>query len=910
MQQQLLSSKLFIPALRPSLVPRPRLIQELNEGLAAKRKLTLISAPAGFGKTTLTVDWLRQTNLPAAWLSLEEADNTLPRFLAYVGAAFQQVDEEIGAQLRNAIQSPQLPAVEPLLIGLLNEIAARTDPLLLVLDDLHVITDTSILQGVEFLLRQQPAQLHIVILTREDPDLPFARLRARNQLTELRALDLRFRREEADIFLREVMGLALSEQDVAVLEDRTEGWAAGLQLAGLSMQKQSERRSFIEDFSGSHRYILDYLTGEVLQRQPESIRSFLLQTAVLERLTGTLCNALTGRQDGDAVLAQLEAANLFIIPLDEERRWFRYHHLFSDLLRSQLGRTQPESIPELHRRASSWYARHGEIQAAIDHAIQGMDLTLAASLIEQHALPKLYQGQIAMVVSWFKKLPDEVIESAPMLCISKAWALALMQRGTHRGEIDLVLNAASRALDRVHAGKALRDRVNGHIASLRAFVLRSPWLDETRERLIALSREAQRLLPVEEKAIRSINDLNIGYAYLGMSNMEAAKPAFEQALEEGLAGKNYYAAIYGPINLILSALLVGHRREALQLCEANIDRFNQVLAGQYFPPIGALYILKGSILLEHNRIQEAERLLTEGLDLIRWTGESLAHRTGYQGLARIRASRGDRSGMLEYLTTLEKSLPRDALYAQALRHRLLLCHWPEDPQVQFEAQEWVAQSGVDFSKLGVLQSLNPANTAHFDSCIHAAYVLAFLAKSTPGAYAMEGAQAYLERQMEFAQAHGIISWVVTIALARTQLYVAAGRKDRALEALALALKTAAPTGLLRVFIDECDSLQPLLEILKPQLRDPSLVAYAGRLSAAFQGEARKTESEEKPDGLLSARELEVLQNLARGLSYEEIGQHLFLSLNTIQSHVKSIYRKLLVNKRVHAIEKGRELHLI
>jgi LuxR family maltose regulon positive regulatory protein len=714
------------------------------------------------------------------------------------------------------------------------------------------------------------------------------------------------------------MGLALSEQDVAMLEGRTEGWAAGLQLAGLSMQKQSDLKSFIADFSGSHRHILDYLTDEVLQQQPEDVQTFLLQTAILGRLSGPLCDALTERNDGSRVLAQLEAANLFLIPLDEERRWYRYHHLFSDLLRSQLVRTQPEMIPQLHRRAGRWYEENGDIQDAIDHALQDTDLTQAAHLIEQHALPKLYQGEIAMVVGWFDRLPHRILESAPMLCIGKAWALALMQRGTRRGEVELALQAAGHALDRVNAGQGLRDLVAGHTASLRAFLLRTPTgTGETRERLIALSRESQRLLPVEEKAIRSINGLNIGYGYLGLGDLAQARLAFEQALEDGISGENFYAAIYGPINLILSALLLGRRREALQLCEANIDRFNRILAGQYFPPIGALYILKGSILLEHDQLADAEQLLTEGLDLIRGTGESVAHRTGYAALARLRAIQGDQTGMLEAVKTLTETLPKDALYAQALRHRLLLRYRPDDRNVQTQAQIWLFGSGIEFGELAVISSLNPASTAHFESYLNAAHVLARLArlaglaKAMPGAYSLEGVHAYLERHNQFAEAHGIVSWVVAVAIARTQLYEAAGKKAEALETLEIALRAAAPTGLFRVFVDEGEALQASLEKLRPRLTDKSLLAYTDRLldaSGLRQG-AAQPETGEKHE-VLSARELEVLQNLARGLSYEEIGQQLFLSLNTIQSHVKHIYRKLLVNKRVHAIAKARELNLI
>jgi LuxR family transcriptional regulator, maltose regulon positive regulatory protein len=907
---EILASKVSIPSLRPSLVARPRLIKSLNEGLFLKRKLSLVSAPAGFGKTTLVVDWLRQTGCPAAWLSLEDADNEPQRFLGYVRAALRQADEEISTSLGSALQVPQMLPVEKMMAGLVNEIASRPDPLILVLDDYHVLSDAALLEGMGFLIDHQPHQLHLVLITREDPNLPLARLRARNQLIEIRATDLRFTRAEADTFLRDVMRLTLSDQDVATLEGRTEGWAVGLQLAGLSIQKQANLKSFIAEFSGSHRHILDYLTEEVLQQQPEDIRTFLLQTSILERLSGPLCDALTGRINSHNVLAQLEAENLFIIPLDEERRWYRYHHLFSDLLRNQLTRVHPKMMPELHRRAACWYEDHGEIQDAIDHALKDVDLSRATHLIEQYTFPGLYQGQIAMVVGWYDRLPHKVLESAPMLCIGKAWALALMQRGAHRSEIDMMLEAASQALDRVNAAHEVRDLVAGHAASLRAFLLRSPWTGETRERLIILSREAQRLLPAGEKAIRSINELNIGYAYLGLADLKAARLAFQQAQEDGISGCNFYAAIYGPINLILSALLVGRRREALQLCETNMERFNRMLAGQYFPPIGALYILKGSILLEHNQVADAEQLVTEGLDLIRWTGESVAHRTGYTALARLRAIQGNQPGMLEAVKALEETLPNDTFYAQALRYRLSLCHWPGDSYAQADAQAWLDESGIEFRRLAVISSLNPASTAQFESYLNAAYVMACLAKAMPGAYSLEGVQEYLERQTQFAESHGLLNWVVEVAIVQAEIYQGMGKKEKALETLAGPLRIAAPTGLFQIFVDECETLQSLLEALKPRLKDTSVSAYTNRLLEAFGRGAANAETGEKQEAMLSARELEVLQSLAKGQSYEEIGQQLFLSLNTIQSHVKNIYRKLGVNKRIHAIEKARELNLI
>ena len=905
----LLRTKLFIPRPRKNLVFRPRLVDRLNAGL--EKKLTLIAAPAGFGKTTLLSEWISKCPRRVTWLSLDEGDNDPAQFWAYFIASLQELHPDLGASAFALIQSPQAPPIESILTELINELIAFSHPFASVLDDYHFIESQSIHEALTFLIDHLPANMHLVITTREDPALPLARLRARDQLNEIRALDLRFTQEEADAFLRGVMGLALSEQDVAALEDRTEGWVVGLQLAGLSMQKQADIKAFIADFSGSHRHILDYLTDEVLQQQPEIIRTFLLHTAILDRLSGSLCDALTGQIDSDKLLAHLEIANLFVVPLDEERRWYRYHHLFADLLRNQLNRLQPELVPELHRRASRWYEENGDIQAAVDHALQDTGLTQAARLIEQHSFPKIYHGEVAMVVGWFDRLPEAILECAPMLCICKAWALVLMRRDALRGEVERALHAADQALDRVNAGKALRDQVAGHTASIQAFLLRTPALASKKpERLISLSQEALRLLPVKEKAIRSTAALNIGYGYQAQVDLEAASLAFKQALEDGLSGGNFFAAIYGPINLVLIELLMGHLREALQLCETYIERFNQILAGQYFPPIGALYIFRDSILLEHDRLAEVELALAEGLDLVRWTGETVAIKKGYTALARMRAIQGDRPAMLEAVKTLEETWPEGTLYAQALRHRLLIRHGPDDPDVQRDASTWLAQSGIKFDELTVIDSVDPVSTTSFETYLNAAHVLARLAIGKPGAYPADGVHAYLKRQQDFAESHGFVSWVVEIAIARTLLYQAEGKKHEALETLEAALSAAAPTGLLRIFLDECEPLQSLLEELKPRLTDGSLIIYANCLLESMRCGPSKPETKEVHEALLSDREIEVLRYLAKGLAYDEIGRQLFLSLNTVQFHVKHIYRKLLVKKRVQAIEKAREMNLI
>ena len=355
MSEPLLLTKLYIPPPRPKVVLRPRLIERLNEGFSASCKLTLISAPAGFGKTTLVSEWVAGCERPVAWLSLDEGDNDPTRFLTYLVSALQTIMANIGAGALAVLQSPQPPSTESILTTLLNEITTFPDSFILVLDDYHVIDSKPVDQALAFLVEHQPPQMHLVIATREDPPLPLARLRVRGQLTELRAADLRFTPAEAAEFLNRMMGLNLRDADIAALEARTEGWIAGLQLAALSMQGRSDTAGFIRAFSGSHRFVLDYLAGEVLERQPERVRNFLLQTAILDRLSGSLCDGVTAQDGGRGMLETLERDNLFVVPLDDQRQWYRYHHLFAEVLKTRLIEAQPEQVSSLHKRASAWY---------------------------------------------------------------------------------------------------------------------------------------------------------------------------------------------------------------------------------------------------------------------------------------------------------------------------------------------------------------------------------------------------------------------------------------------------------------------------------------------------------------------------------------------------------------------------
>jgi LuxR family maltose regulon positive regulatory protein len=619
---------------------------------------------------------------------------------------------------------------------------------------------------------------------------------------------------------------------------------------------------------------------------------------------------VTGQPESTQVLHYLESNNLFLVALDEERTWYRYHALFGDLLRNQLLQTEPGRMGELHERAAGWYQQHGFIQPAVEHAFQSGNNAMIATLIEQNALPVLYQGEVAMVVGWFDRLPETLLHTSPLLCIDKAWALALLQRQTRTEELQRALQVADHALNQIAADEALRNLVAGHTASIQAYLLQTPGLaSEKPEKLIETAQRAQRLLPDGEKAIRSVNALNIGHGYAVLADLPAAEQAFQQAFADGVASGNFYAAIYGPINLSMLALVKGQLQEALQACAANISRFNHLLAGQRFPPIGALHIVQGSVLLEENRLAEAEAELTRGLSLIRWTGEYEAYVQGHAALARLRYIQGDAPGMAENLRALAETRPEVAIYAQALRQRLAVHGWAANPIGLAEARQWLAQPDVSFAHLPDITGVDPLHRIYFQSYLCAAHTLARVASHSPSAEPLRHAHTYLARQERFAEAHGLVGWLVELWLVRALLYQVEGRTEEAHRLLRSAL-AAAPQGYFRIFLDEGDLLRPLLASAELGLHDHELAAFVQRLLAAIPSTPATSESVQVDADRLSERELDVLRRLAAGQSYKEIGQGLFLSLNTVQFHVKNIYGKLAVNKRGQAIEKAREMKLI
>jgi len=911
MPDPLLVTKVSLPILRRILVPRKKVLRQLSEGVQDGHLLTLVSAPAGYGKTTTIRMWVEEAGYPVAWVTLEKSDNDLKQFLLYVLTALQGAEDNLGLGALEVVENTREINLQRVLGLLINDLHDLDQPIILVLEEYHLIENEKIDQILELMLNQAVANLHLVIATREDPNLPLTRLRVRNQLTEIRAIDLSFSLEEADEFFSNVMQVDLPKKEMEVLKNRTEGWVAGLQLAALSLKENLDPTKFVEAFRGTQRHVLTYLIEEVLKSQPEEIREFLRQTSILDQLSPSLCEAVTGQEASGKYLHYLENNNLFLVSLDEERTWYRYHALFADLLKNQLVQAEPERVDDLHERAAGWYQKNGFIRRAVEHAFQISNNTKVSELIEKYAIPMLYRGEVSTVVGWFDRLSVSLMQASPMMCISRAWSLVLQQRQTRTEEVEQALQATEGALNRANADEALRNLVAGHIASIQAYLIRSPALAGKKpEKLIATSQKAQRLLPEDEKGIRSVNALNIGHGYTVLADLPAAERAFKQAFEDGMAGGNFYAAIYGPTNLIVIALMKGQLKDASQLCEANIDRFNRLLAGKSFPPIGALHVLKGSLLLEENRLAEAEQELTQGLSLVRWTGEYEAHVKGYSALARLRSIQDDGVGMLESIKILEDTRPEAAIYAQALRHRLSLHDLGANKTDLGQAHLWVTQEAVRFNNLPDITGVDSVSRIYFQAYLSAAHILTRLAIRNPQAYSLLEVHNYLARQEKFAETHELLGWLVEIWIVRALMYQVEGRAENAHHMIKAALSASAQQGYFRIFLDEGDLVLPLLESAEPCLKDKDLSAFVKRLLEAMPGEAAKGKTDLVDKESLSDRELEVLSLLAAGQTYKEIGHGLFLSLNTVQFHVKNIYSKLLVNKRVQAIEKAREMDLI
>ena len=901
MSDPLLLTKLYIPPPRAKIVLRPRLIEWLNEGLSAGRKLTLISASAGFGKTTLVSEWVAICGQPVAWLSLDEGDNDTTRFLTYLIAALQPVAPDIGEGTLAILQSPQPPPTETILTNLLNEISAIPDHFTLVLDDYHVIDSKPVDEAITFWVEHSPPQMHTVITTREDPHLPLARLRARGQLTELRTADLRFTPAEAAEFLNRMMGLNLRDVDITALETRTEGWIAGLQLAALSMQGRSDTAGFIKSFTGSHHFVLDYLIEEVLHQQPEDVQTFLLRTSILDRMCGPLCDAVLGSPSasGQETLEYLERTNLFIVPLDSERRWYRYHHLFVDLLRQRLGK--PKEFAEFHLHASQWHAQNGNLGVAFHHAITAGDFIRAAGLAEAAWQGMNGSFQSVAWLGWVKKLPEEVIRVRPVLCtlLGRAFADAGKPEAS-----ELRLRDAERCLNGSDvANEAQLKPLPAMIALIRAS---NAQMQGNLATTVKYAELALQIIPDDDLILRAQAIITLEVTHWARGNLESALQAIVDWMESMTQMGNHVFVVASAF--AVGDLLVGLGRlsdaertykDALHLAAQHGTEAEHITAHHHLG-LYMIYRQRGDNTRAAYHFKQAAEL---GLQttLVDWQ-----HRW-HVAQAQMKEAEGDLETALTLLDEAKRvyiqSAVPDLRPIAALKARIYLKQGCPD-----KARAWAAERGLSLAdEVSYMHEFEYLTLARLE--IANPLVNALLAQLLRAAEAQKRQGSELD-----------------ILLVQALAYEAQGNRPQALAALEHALTVAEPEGYIRIFVDEGEPMLMLIANFRSSIEKqlsssaPAQFAYTGKLLAAFAspdnkqsttpaltaGASVKNPKSEMVEPL-SERELEVLKLLRSDLSGPEIAQQLSVSINTFRTHTKNIFIKLGVNDRRAAIRRAEDL---
>ncbi len=918
----LLQTKLYTPPLRPQLVQRDSLLARLHA--SAHYPLTLVSAPAGFGKTTLVSTWASQSQHPVAWLSLGDDDNDPLHYFTYLIAALQTCHAGLGETILTLIAAPQPPPLNALLTLLLNELIVLPTPLTLVLDDYHLITAQPLHEAMTFFINHLPPHIHLLIATRLDPPLPLARWRARNQLAEIRADELRFLPAEATSFLNDVMGLRLTAAQIATLEMRTEGWIAGLQLAALalqgalSMQGRDGVAGFLQAFSGSHRHVLSYLVEEVLSRCPADILDFLLQTAILERFSAALCAAVTGRSDSQQRLEQIEQANLFLIPLDAARQWYRYHPLFADVLRQRLRQhLSTAAVADLHRRASTWYKEAELFDEAIQHALAGQAFDQVATLVEQAALPLILHGEFARLRTWLETLPVAEVQTRPLLMLYHVWVLYISGQ-RHQAAARLEAVEAILAADETKR----TPEVQGLIAITQTRLQREAG---DLAGAIVIAQQALANLPGQATLLRARIILNLAIAYYLQGELSAAAHLLTESLTTGQT-----AQLIGPMPTIyLKAQVLraqGKLEQALQLCQegvALVTRHNW----QDLPATGFLYVAIGELLRERNQLDAAADYLERGIRLGQTGDNHHILIIGHVWLAWLRQTEGNATGSQEAIRTA----------LQLLQQYAVSRFWPLPSATCTQARLWIAQGNLAAANHWA-QTNNlhtpPTPIPYLDE---AAYLTLARLRLAEGKLAI--AEALLLELHQTAAA-GRDGSLIEILMLQALTYAAQQQREQALALLAQALTLAAgplgAEGYVRLFVDEGAAMRGLLSVFRfwlsqqPNLeQNIKLSVYVDKLLAAFGNgqadadegllaEPAKSQNQKAHPAVarpsliepLSERELEVLRLVAAGLSNSQIAAQLIVTTGTIKTHINHIFGKLGVQSRTQSVARAREFGLL
>lgn len=939
----LLATKFHNPLAVGYLTLRPRLDSRLEESLLPGCRLVLVNAPAGFGKSTLISSWINQQSLPFSWLSLDSNDNEPRLFMSYLVGALQKIDPTLGENQVRRIQTADSADREAVYLdvmaALVNEISTLPTPFFLVLDDCHLLKSPFLLRLLTFLIERQPPQIRLVLLSREDLPIPLSRLRVRRQVIEIRQSDLQFTPHEIGDFLRTGMGITqLTGEDIVALEQRTEGWIAGLQLAALSLKYSPDPSKFIRSFTGSDRYILDYLMDEVFSYQPVAIQTFLLSTSILDRFCASLCGIMLHQyenqydpsdSDARAMLDQVERSSLFLIPLDTQRQWYRYHHLFADLLQHALVEAAPQKINSLHLAASRWFETNGYIDEAVKHGFRARDWDYVTELVERHAWNRILHSQVATVSEWCRGFPEPVIARRPALCIFHGWALIIAFKKEDFPAAQVRIEQAEACLSQIDPLATislivgappvnLKRWVTGQITLLRSFILMAVPRKEINPDLFnGLSRRSLEELPPEDTTGLSVGLLNICYTSEALSDAEDADKKFEQVVGVATRGGNYFGAVVAEYHRAHGLFIRGRLRETLAFCAHKKKIYENYFDNplQELPAIALLDQAAGCALLELNELAEAERLLRSGLAVGQYMPRE--ELPGYLALARICAAKGDQPGIEETLRRLDMRWPDIRYCTEAIRLLAAFRFNPENTEIRKTASRWAEANPPEIGPGIVIPGFS---VIWFDEADYAVYTAWIQIQILLGQ--AHQALEVIQPMLEVAQDHGLNHRLIELDLLQAQAHYTLGQRERAWKPLRSALILANQEGYLRLLDQGPILVRLMIEAaqigMSPQYIQQNLASiYPESSHTPIPQDLQPPQSTRHfkydPDGLvepLSSREVEILNLMASGLNNAEIAARLYLSPNTLKAHTQNIYGKLGVHSRVQALNKARVFKLI